>query len=266
MAYYNQGGQYQAGYQQGQPPQHGQYYQQQYQHYQQPSQQYGDYGNYFQQSVFSTNAWQAFQFQTPNELQQVFQMELQKNPANGKFFRCHEGYIHWSRELCSIMLSMLDRSGDGFMQWNEFQELQQCLVQWYQMFKQFDHDGSGYIEANELVNIVRTQFKYNLTPQSIETLLKRYSRYLYDLGLIQMPSESEISYKMVEILELVHLHMMTLLDASCVCKRNISVAKIDTTDSNKDSTCFELNHMNYSFVYIIQSNTSIHDYYITSVL
>ncbi|CAG2197684.1 unnamed protein product [Mytilus edulis] len=86
MAYYNQGGQYQAGYQQGQPPQHGQYYQQQYQHYQQPSQQYGDYGNYFQQSVFSTNAWQAFQFQTPNELQQVFQMELQKNPANGVSF------------------------------------------------------------------------------------------------------------------------------------------------------------------------------------
>lgn len=42
--------------------------------------------------------------------------------------------------------------------------------------------------------------------------------------------------------------------------------QIDTTDSNKDSTCFELNHMNYSFVYIIQSNTSIHDYYITSVL
>lgn len=201
MAYYNQAGQYQAGYQQGhgQPVQHGQYYQQQYQHYQQPSQQYGDYGNYFQQSVFSTNAWQAFQFQTPNELQQVFQMELQKNPANGRrhaiqaedlcnimnnchtirnFFRCHEGYIHWSRELCSIMLSMLDRSGDGFMQWNEFQELQQCLVQWYQMFKQFDYDGSGYIEANELVNIVRTQFKYNLTPQSIETLLKRYSRVI----------------------------------------------------------------------------------------
>lgn len=52
MAYYQQGYQQPGGYQQGYQPQ------QMYQQYQQPSQQYGNYGGYFQQNVFSVNAWQ----------------------------------------------------------------------------------------------------------------------------------------------------------------------------------------------------------------
>jgi hypothetical protein len=35
------------------------------------------------------------------------------------------------------------------MQWQEFVELQQCLIQWHQVFTQYDHDRSGFIEANE---------------------------------------------------------------------------------------------------------------------
>lgn len=208
MAYYAQGGQYQqggyqqGGYQQGgyQQPQggQGQYYQTQYQQYQQPSQHYGGYGGYFQQNVFGVQAWQAFQFQTPDELSHVYHTEMSKNPANAQrqaiqaedlcniMNNCqtirNHFRINWSRELCSIMLSMLDRSGDGFMQWQEFVELQQCLIQWHQVFTQYDHDRSGFIEANELVNIVTNLFKYNLTPQSIETILKRYSRVIMGPG------------------------------------------------------------------------------------
>ena len=44
------------------------------------------------------------------------------------------------------------------MQWQEFVELQQCLIQWHQVFTQYDHDRSGFIEANELVNIVTNLF------------------------------------------------------------------------------------------------------------
>lgn len=188
MAYYQQGYQQPGGYQQGyQPPQ-------MYQQYQQPSQQYGNYGGYFQQNVFSVNAWQAFQFGSQDDLWHVFNAEMSKNPADmhrqaiqaedlmnimnncqtiRNYFR-----IHWSRELCSIMLAMLDRSGDGFMQWNEFMELQQCLVAWFRVFQQYDSDRSGFIEANELVNVITNLYGYRLTPQATETILKRYSRVL----------------------------------------------------------------------------------------
>lgn len=40
------------------------------------------------------------------------------------------------------------------MQWNEFMELQQCLVAWFRVFQQYDSDRSGFIEANELVNVI----------------------------------------------------------------------------------------------------------------
>lgn len=182
MAYY-QGGQQQGG-----------YYQQQYQQYQQPSQCYGGYGGYFQQNVFSCNAWQAFQFGSPDELFHVFNQEMMKNPVNGQrqaiqaedlcniMNNCHtiRNYfgINWSRELCSIMLAMLDRSNDGFMQWNEFQELQQCLVQWFNVFRQYDTNRTGFIDANELINIVTNLFQYRISPGVLQTLLKRYSRVI----------------------------------------------------------------------------------------
>nr|XP_022303569.1 sorcin-like isoform X2 [Crassostrea virginica] len=197
MAYYQQGYQ-QHGYQQGgyqQAPGGYQPYQQpQYQQYQQPSQQYGSYGGYFQQNVFSVNAWQAFQFNSQDELWHVYHAEMSKNPANMQrqaiqaedlcnimnncqtirnYFR-----INWSRELCSIMIAMLDRSGDGFMQYNEFMELQQCLIAWFRVFQQYDSDRSGFIEANELVNVVTNLYGYRITPQATETILKRYSRVL----------------------------------------------------------------------------------------
>ncbi|KAJ8313972.1 hypothetical protein KUTeg_008533 [Tegillarca granosa] len=128
-----------------------------------------------------------------------------------------QAYVSWSRELCSIMIAMLDnrhaalckilghiadcvktktvffddffffkslkltltnnkRSQDGFMQWQEFMELQQCLVAWHQLFCQYDHDRSGFIEPKELLNITRNSFRYNLSPECVTTILKRYSR------------------------------------------------------------------------------------------
>lgn len=41
------------------------------------------------------------------------------------------------------------------MQWPEFMELQRCLLAWHNMFRQYDADRSGFIEAQELGNVIR---------------------------------------------------------------------------------------------------------------
>ncbi|XP_041365371.1 grancalcin-like [Gigantopelta aegis] len=176
------------------PPQAYSYSQQHlsaYQQWQQPSQYYGQYGTYIQSNVFSVQAHQAFQYNSVNDLQQIFYAEMQKNPENTRrnaiqaedlvnilnntpsirnYFR-----INWNRELCSIMIAMLDRSKDGFMQWEEFLELQQCLVAWHNVFCQHDTDRSGFIESSELIRVIMS-FGYKISPQTLETILKRYSR------------------------------------------------------------------------------------------
>ena len=49
------------------------------------------------------------------------------------------------------------------MQYNEFRELLQCLVFWYQTFCQYDVDRSGYIEAAELSRCIGEKFgEFNL--------------------------------------------------------------------------------------------------------
>ncbi|XP_064617439.1 uncharacterized protein LOC135481702, partial [Liolophura sinensis] len=86
-----------------------------YQDYGQPSQCYGSYGSFYN-NAFQTNAYQAYQFQSPNDLWEIFVKEMSKNPANGNrqaiqaedlcnilnntpSIRNFYG-INWSRELC----------------------------------------------------------------------------------------------------------------------------------------------------------------------
>ncbi|XP_060086184.1 sorcin-like [Ylistrum balloti] len=167
------------------------YYQQNYQHYQQPSQHYGGYGQVLQRDAFACNAWQALGFNSPNELQILFDQSVQSNEQNRmrraiqsedlvgimnnsseirSFFN-----INWSRELCKVMVAMLDRSGDGFLQWEEFMELQQCLIAWYRMFQTHDMDRNNKADANELITVVKNQFRFNLSQECVTTLLKRFS-------------------------------------------------------------------------------------------
>ncbi|XP_076461205.1 grancalcin-like isoform X1 [Babylonia areolata] len=188
--------QHQFAMQQHQAQQHMAMYQQQrnqhYQHYHQQSQHYGQYGQFFNNSVFSVNAWQAFSFQSPGDLEAVFHGIMTENPENRmrnaiqaedlmnvmnntpsirNFFR-----ITWSREMCSIMLAMLDRSKDGFMQFEEFMELQQCLIAWHKVFCQHDADRSGYMDARELVTVIQQLFGFQIQQPTLTTILKRYSR------------------------------------------------------------------------------------------
>ncbi|XP_045169004.1 sorcin-like [Mercenaria mercenaria] len=181
----------------------GHFNQQQQQHYQQhhpqyagqqaqgASQTYGNYGNFFQQNVFQMNAWQAYNMSGEAELAGIFAHYVNRDQANtmaqgiqsedlcnilnqtGSIKAYYN--ITWSRELCSVMMAMLDRNPDGFMQWPEFMELQRCILAWHNMFRRYDTDKSGYIESHELNNVV-SAFGYRISPDVMTTLLKRYSR------------------------------------------------------------------------------------------
>lgn len=65
------------------------------------------------------------------------------------------------QDLCSgyfFLDNNNQRSKDGFMQWEEFNELQQCLVQWHRLFHQYDRDQSGYAESNEIIQCINNTF------------------------------------------------------------------------------------------------------------
>uniref|UniRef100_A0A1I8GQN4 EF-hand domain-containing protein n=2 Tax=Macrostomum lignano TaxID=282301 RepID=A0A1I8GQN4_9PLAT len=100
---------------------------------------------------------------------------LNEHPSIRNYYR-----VTWSLELCKIMLAMLDRSRDGVMQYAEFRELLTCLLYWHRTFQEYDRDRSGFIEANELHNIISSRFLYRLSAKSMTMLLKRYSKAMDD--------------------------------------------------------------------------------------
>nr|CAJ12147.1 sorcin [Suberites domuncula] len=83
-------------------------------------------------------------------------------------------YQPFSKETCRIMINMLDRDRSGQMGFNEFKELWAALNQWKQTFMTYDRDRSGSVEPHELQQAL-VSFGYNLTPQAIGVLQKRYS-------------------------------------------------------------------------------------------
>ncbi|XP_068615890.1 sorcin-like [Brachionichthys hirsutus] len=83
-------------------------------------------------------------------------------------------YKPFSLETCRLMIAMLDRDHSGTMGFHEFKELWQAVNSWKSAFMAFDRDRSGTMEAAELQQAVAT-FGYNLSPQALGVVMKRYS-------------------------------------------------------------------------------------------
>jgi Ca2+-binding EF-hand superfamily protein len=83
-------------------------------------------------------------------------------------------YQQFSKETCRIMIAMLDRDRSGSMGFNEFKELWAALNQWKTAFVNVDRDRSGFVEGHELQQAL-TSFGYNLQPQTIAVLVRRFS-------------------------------------------------------------------------------------------
>lgn len=75
---------------------------------------------------------------------------------------CKRGRQYQQTFFPANILNLWQRSRDGFMQWEEFLELQQCLVAWYHVFCQHDADRSGFIDSSELYRVIQQLFG-NLT-------------------------------------------------------------------------------------------------------
>ncbi|KAM9722615.1 sorcin [Menidia menidia] len=83
-------------------------------------------------------------------------------------------YQPFSLDTCKLMINMLDRDMSGTMGFNEFRDLWQALNGWKMTFTSFDRDGSGTVEGHELQQAI-TSMGYNLTPQAMNCILRRYS-------------------------------------------------------------------------------------------
>ncbi|XP_070767871.1 sorcin-like isoform X2 [Enoplosus armatus] len=83
-------------------------------------------------------------------------------------------YKPFSLETCRLMVNMLDRDMSGSMGFNEFKELWQVLNGWKNTFTSYDRDRSGTVEGPELQHAL-TSMGYNLSPQAMNSVMKRYS-------------------------------------------------------------------------------------------
>jgi len=153
----------------------------------QQSQHYGSYGQNFQQNVFQINAQQALSINLPALFESKKSQRFQAIQAEDLSHIMNESAeirnyyrITWSVELCKVMIAMLDRNKTGMMEFNEFNELLQCLTYWHQCFCQYDTNRSGFIEAHEIGRCFSEKFGYQLSVTALETILKRYSRVMED--------------------------------------------------------------------------------------
>ncbi|XP_061453506.1 peflin isoform X2 [Rhineura floridana] len=109
----------------------------------------------------------------------------------------HSGYIsnkelrqalvnsNWSAfndETCLMMMNMFDKTKGGRMDLYGFSALWRFIQQWRNLFQQYDRDGSGSINCNELHQAL-SQMGYNLSPQFSQLLLSRYSQKAANPGI-----------------------------------------------------------------------------------
>ncbi|XP_037811831.1 peflin [Lucilia sericata] len=79
---------------------------------------------------------------------------------------------NFSDTACKLMISMFDNDASGTIDIYEFEKLFQYINQWLQVFKNYDRDGSGHIDENELTQAL-TQMGFRFSPEFIQFLVKK---------------------------------------------------------------------------------------------
>ncbi|KAF1388476.1 hypothetical protein PFLUV_G00090610 [Perca fluviatilis] len=86
-------------------------------------------------------------------------------------------YKPFSLETCRLMISMLDRDMSNSLGFAEFKDLWQVLNGWKMTFASYDRDRSGTVEGQELQHAVASMAGYNLSPQAMNIIMKRFSSH-----------------------------------------------------------------------------------------
>ncbi|KAF9553333.1 EF-hand [Agrocybe pediades] len=76
-------------------------------------------------------------------------------------------------DTVKMLMSIFDTDRSGTIGFNEFSGLWKYIKDWQNVFKHFDRDRSGTIDGNELREAL-AQFGYNLSPQLLDILQKKY--------------------------------------------------------------------------------------------
>jgi len=77
-------------------------------------------------------------------------------------------------DTVKLLMSIFDTDRSGTIGFSEFSGLWKYIKDWQGVFKHFDRDRSGSIDGRELHEALR-QFGYNLSPQLLDLLQKKYA-------------------------------------------------------------------------------------------
>ncbi|KAF6748716.1 hypothetical protein DFP72DRAFT_556559 [Ephemerocybe angulata] len=77
-------------------------------------------------------------------------------------------------DTVKMLMTIFDVDRSGTIGFNEFAGLWKYIKDWQNVFKHFDRDRSGSIDGGELREAL-AQFGYNLSPQLLELLQKKYA-------------------------------------------------------------------------------------------
>lgn len=92
--------------------------------------------------------------------------ELQQALVNGD-------WSPFDLDTVKLLMTIFDTDRSGTIGFSEFQGLWNYVKEWQNVFRHFDGDRSGSIDGAELANAMR-QFGYNLSPQLLELVQKKY--------------------------------------------------------------------------------------------
>ncbi|GAA6038578.1 hypothetical protein JCM8097_009428 [Rhodosporidiobolus ruineniae] len=97
----------------------------------------------------------------------ITEAELKQALVNGD-------WTPFSDDTVKMLMNIFDVDRSGTIGFNEFAGLWQYIKEWQGVFRQFDRDRSGAMDGHEL-SVALSQFGYNLSPQIIDLLQKKYS-------------------------------------------------------------------------------------------
>jgi len=93
-------------------------------------------------------------------------IELEKALINGD-------WTPFDLDTVKLLMTIFDTDRSGTIGFNEFSGLWKYIKDWQNVFRHFDRDRSGSIDNSELQDALR-QFGYNLSPQLLDLLQKKY--------------------------------------------------------------------------------------------
>jgi len=77
-------------------------------------------------------------------------------------------------DTVKMLMTIFDVDRSGTIGFNEFAGLWKYIKDWQNVFKHFDRDRSGSIDGGELRDVF-VQFGYNLSPQLLDLLQRKYA-------------------------------------------------------------------------------------------